>query len=175
MYHRRPRPPTRPAPCRADRPEAGLMDTQRRLRGHAFLSPRRVLDQAPAAYATENIGAEDKMIIAHYFSGVADYSFAEMWQEPDEEGEPSRWMVFGYARLASHPEGQEWGYPDLNELEQARRRTPRGLPVLVERDIHWQPAPLRQIKGAEHRAGAMLETCGSAGKGASAKEVYLPG
>jgi hypothetical protein len=92
------------------------MDTQRRLRGHAFLPPRRVLDKAPAAYATENIAAEDKTIIAHYFSGGADYYIAEMWQEPGEVGEPSRWMAFGYARLASHPEGQEWGYLDLGEV-----------------------------------------------------------
>jgi len=130
------------------------MDTQRRLRGHAFLPPKRVLDKAPAAYATENIGAEDKTIIAHYFSGGADYYIAEMWQEPGEEGEPSRWMAFGYARLASHPEGQEWGYLDLDELEQVRGRTPQGLPVIVERDMHWDPTPFSQIKGVEHPAKA---------------------
>ena len=130
------------------------MDTQRRLRGHAFLPPRKVLEKAPAAYATEDIGAEDKMIIAHYFSGGADYYIAEMWQEPGEEGEPSRWMAFGYARLASHPEGQEWGYLDLDELEQVRGRTPQGLPVIVERDMHWDPAPFSQITGVEHPAKA---------------------
>ena len=128
------------------------MDTQRRLRGHAFLPPRKVLDKAPAAYATENVAAEDKTIIAHYFSSGADYYIAEMWQEPDEEGERSRWMAFGYARLASHPEGQEWGYLDLDELEQVRGRTTQGLPVLVERDMHWQPTPFSQIAGVEHPA-----------------------
>ena len=130
------------------------MDTQRRLRGHAFLPPRKVLDKAPGAYATENIAAEDKTIIAHYFSGGADYYIAEMWQEPGEEGEPSRWMAFGYARLASHPEGQEWGYLDLDELEQVRGRTPQGLPVIVERDMHWEPVPFSQITGVEHPAKA---------------------
>ena len=137
------------------------MDTQRRLRGHAFLPPRRVLDKAPAAYATENMAAEDKTIIAHYFSGGADYYIAEMWQEPGEEGEPSRWMAFGYARLASHPEGQEWGYLDLDELEQVRGRTPQGLPVIVERDMHWAPAPFSQITGVEHAVearGPQLDT-----------------
>jgi hypothetical protein len=123
---------------------------QRRLRGHAFLPPKRVLDKAPAAYATENVAAEDKTIIAHYFSGGADYYVAEMWQEPGEEGEPSRWMAFGYARLASHPEGQEWGYLDLDELEQVRGRTPQGLPVIVERDMHWDPTPFSQISGVAH-------------------------
>jgi hypothetical protein len=130
------------------------MDTQRRLRGHAFLPPKRVLDKAPAAYATKNIAAEDKTIIAHYFSGGADYYIAEMWQDPGEKGELGRWMAFGYARLASHPEGQEWGYLDLNELEQVRGRTPQGLPVLVERDMHWQPSPFSQITGVEHPATA---------------------
>ena len=38
-----PRPPVRPAPRRAHRTGARLMDTQKRLRGHAFLRPRRVL------------------------------------------------------------------------------------------------------------------------------------
>ena len=130
------------------------MDTQRRLRGHAFLPPMRVLDMVPGAYATEDIAAEDKTIIAHYFSGGTDYYIAEMWQEPGADGEPSRWMAFGYARLASHPEGQEWGYLDLDELEQVRGRTPQGLPVIVERDIHWDPTPFSQIKGVEHPAEA---------------------
>ncbi len=130
------------------------METQRRLRGHAFLPPKRVLDKAPAAYATENIAAEDKTIMAHYFSGGADYYIAEMWQEPGEDGELGRWMAFGYAKLASHPEGQEWGYLDLNELEQVRGRTPQGLPVIVERDMHWDPTPFSQIKGVEHPAKA---------------------
>ncbi len=136
------------------------MDTQRRLRGHAFLPPRKVLDKAPGAYATENIAAEDKTIIAHYFSGGADYYIAEMWQEPGEEGEPSRWMAFGYARLASHPEGQEWGYLDLDELEQVRGRTPQGLPVIVERDMHWDPTPFSQITGVEHPAEAARPAAG---------------
>ena len=113
-----------------------------------------MLAKAPAAYATETIAAEDKTIIAHYFSGGADYYIAEMWQEPGDEGEPSRWMAFGYARLASHPEGQEWGYLDLDELEQVRGRTPQGLPVIVERDMHWEPTPFRQITGVEHPAEA---------------------
>jgi len=63
-------------------------------------------------------------------------------------------MAFGYARLASHPEGQEWGYLDLDELEQARGRTPQGLPVLVERDMHWEPTPFSEINGVEHPAEA---------------------
>jgi hypothetical protein len=130
------------------------VDTQRRLRGHAFLPPKRVLDKVPGAYATENVEAEDKTIIAHYFTGGADYYIAEMWQERGEEEEPSRWMAFGYARLASHPEGQEWGYLDLDELEQVRGRTTQGLPVLVERDMHWEPTPFSQITGVEHPAEA---------------------
>jgi hypothetical protein len=130
------------------------MDTQRRLRGHTFLPPARVLDKVPGAYATEDIAAEDKTIIAHYFSGGADYYIAEMWQEPGEEGQPCRWMAFCYARHASHPEGQEWGYLDLDELEQVRGRTPQGLPVIVERDLHWDPAPFSQITGVEHPAEA---------------------
>ena len=162
------------------------MDTQRWLRGHAFLPPRKVLDKALGVYATEGIAAEDKTIIAHYFSGGADYYIAEMWQEPGEEGEPSRWMAFGYARLASNSEGQEWGYLDLDELEQVRGRTPQGLPVIVERDMHWEPTPFSQITAVEHPAKAYglqpdtgsvvnSEACAGAVAGPGAKLDGRPG
>ncbi len=129
------------------------MDTQKRLRGHAFLPPKKVLEKAPGACATERIPFEDKQIVAHYFSGGADYWIAEIWQEPPEEGEAGgQWLGFGYAKLASQPEGQEWGIISLTELEGVRGRTPQGLPVIVERDMHWQPVKFSEIAGVDHPA-----------------------
>lgn len=100
-----------------------------------------MLGRGPAAYATENLAAEDKTIIAHYFSGGAEYYIAEMWHEPGGEGGSGRWMTFGYAKLASQPRRAGMGYLDLNELEHVRGHTPQGLPVFVERHMHRESPP----------------------------------
>jgi hypothetical protein len=121
------------------------MDSQHELRGHDFLPPAEVLEQIPGACQTENIPAEDKTIWVHYFSAASDHYNAEIWHEPGGHEAPGRWMGFGYARFAAFPEGAEWGYVDLDELEQVRAEAPSGLPVIVERDLAWQPKPFRDI------------------------------
>jgi hypothetical protein len=122
------------------------MDSQRQDRGHRFLPPPEVLSQIPGARQTESTAAEDKTIWLHYFSAASDHYIAEAWQEPESQGEPDRWMGFGYARFAAFPDLAEWGYIDLDELEQVRVEGPGGLPVIVERDLAWQPKPFREIQ-----------------------------
>jgi hypothetical protein len=122
------------------------MDSQRQDRGHRFLPPPEVLSQIPGARQTESTAAEDKTIWLHYFSAASDHYIAEAWQEPESQGEPDRWMGFGYARFAAFPDLAEWGYIDLDELEQVRAEGPGGLPVIVERDLPWQPKPFREIQ-----------------------------
>jgi hypothetical protein len=122
------------------------MDSQRQDRGHRFLPPPEVLSQIPGARQTESTAAEDKTIWLHYFSAASDHYIAEVWQEPESQGEPARWMGFGYARFAAFPDLAEWGYIDLDELEQVRVDGPGGLPVIVERDLAWQPKPFREIQ-----------------------------
>jgi hypothetical protein len=122
------------------------MDSQRQDRGHRFLPPPEVLSQIPGARETESTAAEDKTIWLHYFSAASDHYLAELWQEPERQGEPDRWMGFGYARFAAFPDLAEWGYIDLDELEQVRAEGPGGLPVIVERDLAWQPKPFGEIQ-----------------------------
>jgi hypothetical protein len=122
------------------------MDSQRHNRGHRFLPPPEVLNQIPGARETESTAAEDKTIWLRYFSAASDHYIAEVWQEPESQGEPDRWMGFGYARFAAFPDLAEWGYIDLDELEQVRVEGPGGLPVIVERDLAWQPKPFREIQ-----------------------------
>jgi hypothetical protein len=129
------------------------MDSQRGQRGHDFLPTDEALSKVPGAYGSEHVPAEGKTIWLHYFSAASDHYLAEVWHEPGQDGEPGQWMAFGYARLAAFPEGAEWGYINLDELEQLRVEGPRGLPVIVERDLNWEPQKFSQIVPARKEPG----------------------
>ena len=129
------------------------MDSQRGQRGHDFLPADEALSTIPGAYGSEHIPAEDKTIWLHYFSAASDHYLAEVWHEPGQDGEPGQWMAFGYARLAAFPEGAEWGYINLDELEQLRVEGPGGLPVIVERDLDWEPKKFSEIVPAHKEPG----------------------
>jgi hypothetical protein len=129
------------------------MDSQPGQRGHDFLPTGEALSTIPGAYGSEHVPVEDKTIWLHYFSAVGDHYLAEVWYEPGQEGEPGQWMAFGYARLAAFPEGAEWGYINMGELEQLRVEDPRGLPVIVERDLDWEPKKFSQIVPAHKEPG----------------------
>lgn len=123
-----------------------MLETQRNRRGHAFTPPKAVLRKIPALYATEPIALPDKTIWAHYFAAGSDYWIAELDQET--------WTAWGYAKHANQPEGAEWGFIALWELERIRasgvvngQRFP-GL-VIVERDMHWTPCKFGEIKEAQ--------------------------
>lgn len=125
------------------------MDSQRAHRGHDFLPPGEALRKIPGAYGTEHMPAEDKTIWLHYFSAASDHYLAEVWHEPGQDGEHGQWMGFGYAKLAAYPEGAEWGYISLDELEQLRAHTPDGVPVIIERDLSWEPVKFSEIREAQ--------------------------
>lgn len=135
------------------------MNSQRGQRGYDFLPTDEALSAIPGAYGSENIPVENKTIWLHYFSAASDHYLAEVWYEPGQEGEhgqesePGQWMAFGYARLAAFPEGAEWGYINLDELEQLRVEDPRGLPVMVERDLGWEPKKFSEIAPAHKEPG----------------------
>jgi hypothetical protein len=129
------------------------MDWQRGQRGHDFLPADEALSTIPGAYDSEHVPAEDKTIWLHYFSAASDHYLAEVWHEPGQDGEPGQWMAFGYASLAAFPEGAEWGYINLDELEQLRVEDPRGLPVIVERDLNWEPKKFSEIVPARTEPG----------------------
>jgi hypothetical protein len=116
-----------------------MNETLRRRRGHNFTPPKAVLNKIPALYATDGTPAEEKTIYVHYFGPAGDFYIAELDPETNE--------AFGYSRLAAYPDGAEWGYIDLIELEgamtSATLRAPGRGPVVVlplvavERDCHW--------------------------------------
>jgi len=137
------------------------LDSQRGQRGHDFLPPDEALSKIPGAYGSENVPAEDKTIWLHYFSATTDHYVAEVWHEPDEESGPGQWMGFGYARLAAFPEGAEWGCINLDELEQLRAETPDGLPVIVERDLSWEPTKFSEIGETQKEFGELGDTGGN--------------
>lgn len=87
--------------------------------------------------------AKDKIVHLHYFVGGSDWWLVEL----DDEDR----IGFGYVSLASHPDGREWGYVDLDELAEVfippsstpgvGTATAIQPPVIVERDLHWRPRP----------------------------------
>lgn len=111
-----------------------MSETQRARRGHDFMPPADL--EVPALYATDGTPAEAKLILLHYFSAAGDWWIAELDQETG--------LAFGYARLAAFPEGAEWGYVSLPELEAVNAH--HGL-VIVERDLDWTPRKFGEIEG----------------------------
>lgn len=110
-----------------------MEETQRKRRGHSFVPPKTV--KVPGIMETDRIPMENKIIPLHYFCASGDWWIAEADFDTGE--------AFGYVKLASYPDGAEWGYIDLNELETLNAH--HGL-VIVERDCNWEPTLFRNIK-----------------------------
>lgn len=110
-----------------------MEETQRKRRGHSWFPPKTI--KVPALYETEGTPLDDKSIPLHYFSAACDWYIAEANFDSGE--------AFGYVRLAAFPEGAEWGYIDLNELETLNLM---GGLVIVERDMYWTPTKFSDIK-----------------------------
>jgi hypothetical protein len=111
-----------------------LTETLRRRRGHRFYPTAAEARAIPGLYETEDVPAPDKTLHVHYFVGGSDWWIAEY--------DPETGMAFGYACLGD-PQGAEWGYPDLTELEAVAVQ--RGV-FVVERDLHWAPVKARDAK-----------------------------
>lgn len=116
-------------------------ETQRKRRGHAFLPPKAVLSKLPNLYGTEGAPFEHKTIWAHYFGGPFDWYIAELDPETNE--------AFGYTRRSDYPDGAEWGYISLTELEGLTGRIQLGdysfTKAAVERDVHWKPREFGEL------------------------------
>jgi hypothetical protein len=100
----------------------------------------------------------------HYFGANYDLYVAELSQEDD------RWIAFGYTVLGSNPEGAEWGYTDLTELEAERTVTPQGLPLLIERDCWWGGPGCGQVAAAER--GPTVRTIDHGSRAATHELTY---
>lgn len=110
-------------------------ETQRRRRGHDFYPPAG--SQIPGMYAQDGLPDEDHVVYVHYFAASGDWWITEL--------DPDTGEAFGYVKMAANPEGAEWGYVYLPELETVN--VLGGL-VIVERDLHWEPARFGDIREA---------------------------
>lgn len=119
-------------------PVPGLPETQRERRGHPFYPAPG--ERLPALYSTEPTPVPDKLIVAHYFIGACDWWVAEY--------DPEDGRAFGFACLGD-PQGAEWGYVDLAELEPI---CVQGGLAVVERDMHWTPKTFKEIWPRGERA-----------------------
>lgn len=106
-----------------------MLETNKRRRGHAFMPPVSV--RVPALRSTDGQG-RDAIVHVHYFLGGADWYITEMDRATGE--------AFGYAELL--PGCGELGYIPLADLE---RVLAGGLSQPVERDMSWEPRPLRAV------------------------------
>lgn len=124
--------------------------------------PKAIRKTIPMLYSTESIPLEDKVVRVKYFSPYTGWTWyaveaASVRQEGDEEsfevalGTPLEsgftetdvlffGFVIGFER--------EWGLFSLSEL--SAQRGPAGVPM-VERDMHFEPAPLKEVLRREGR------------------------
>jgi hypothetical protein len=87
----------------------------------------------PPLYAQEALG-EDAVVFVHFFNpcGTGDWWITEGSPEGDD------FIMFGLCDLVF----PELGYVSLNELQAVRG--PLGLGI--ERDLHWTPRTLREVR-----------------------------
>ena len=108
-----------------------LSETQRRRRGHRFTPPIADTRAIPALYATESTPTTAKTLHLHYFVGGHDWYVAEVDRQTGE--------AFGLTVVNGEA---EWGYFDLNALEQVNVR---GGLLVVERDCWFDKAPAATV------------------------------
>jgi hypothetical protein len=108
---------------------AETFEASRGGRGHQLMT-KELSAKIPELYSQEEVA--DPIVVAHYFS---PYARQADWFVIEWDGED---LMFGLADLG-YP---ELGYWTLSELESARR----GSLPLVERDLHWTPVPLSEVR-----------------------------
>jgi len=87
-------------------------------------------------------GTSDPTVHVKYFTPDSAWTWYATEGQPDE----SDFRFFGYVIGLE----REWGYFMLSELESARG--PLGLPI--ERDLHFQPAPLSEVLRRDYQKQA---------------------
>jgi len=87
-------------------------------------------------------GTSDPTVHVKYFTPDSAWTWYATEGQPDEDD----FRFFGYVIGLE----REWGYFMLSELEAARG--PLGLPI--ERDLHFQPAPLSEVLRRDYQKQA---------------------
>lgn len=106
-----------------------MLEINKDRRGHDFI-PAEAAEWAGIG-TTEDVPMGDKLIIAHYFVGGADWWLTEINTETGE--------AFGYVSLIAGSE--EWGYIYLPELEAVLLQNM----FPIERDCHWEQKTAREV------------------------------
>ena len=107
----------------------GITETQRKRRGHIFVPPADIRKKTPGLYATEATPLADKILHVKWFCGSFTWYAAEVdW---------TTGQAFGWVDGPS----PEWGYFDLNEMEQVKV----GPFHIVERDKFWSPTKASEV------------------------------
>ncbi len=98
------------------------------------LITRQIEKTAPALYATEDVPADEKKIVAKFFTPDSSFTWYMVEYDPTER------RAFGFVTSNMCPDG-ELGYFSIDEMEAARG--PLGLPV--ERDRHYGRHTLKEV------------------------------
>lgn len=107
------------------------------LRGHELL-PDELRALIPDLYSTDGVPFGDKTVFVKYFCGSATWYIAEVGTGDERD------LAFGHCDLGlGFP---EWGYVSLAELRELIVRTPQGLGLVVERDLHFEPKLWRDVR-----------------------------
>jgi hypothetical protein len=121
------------APPAPPAPPVKLVETQRRIRGHNFYAPKKVMSKVPALGATDDVPLEGKKFHLHYFAGgAANWYIAEVDQATGR--------AFGLMDPSGRGRGS-WGYVDLRELEAVNLGGYR----VVERDCYFSQGNLAHV------------------------------
>ena len=100
-------------------------------RGHKLMTAE-LEATLPGLYATDGQGG-DAVVHVHYFSPYTN------WDWYGVEYDPATRTFFGWVDGLDG----EYGYFNLDELEAATLAN--GVPA-VERDLHWTPVTLKEVK-----------------------------
>lgn len=106
--------------------------------------------EAPPLYATEEVEAGDKIVVAHYTLHSSEWFVVEY--DPDSQ------IAFGYCVLNGDALNSEWGYVSLAELSELTlelRQVINGntysVLLEVERNRMWTPTPASEVREIQAR------------------------
>jgi len=130
-----------PKPVEESTDIATTIDKMDRKRGHKFLT-KELRDQFPALYSTEDVPADEKKVIAKFFSPYTNWT----WYATEFDGEDTFFgLVDGFEK--------EWGYFSLSEL--ATQDVHGGVPA-VERDLSFGQPQIQDVRALREAAGQMV-------------------
>jgi hypothetical protein len=110
------------------------------------LIPKEIEATIPDLFSTESV--PHPLAVIKLFDPCSRYTFfvLEARREPDGD-----LRLFGFCRSPLGPDGDEFGFASLRELESVRGP----LGQCIERDLHFEPTPLSKIRGSGERKELM--------------------